>query len=256
LLNGQYGIHYRKIYGGNAECFKVDFNPPSFKRGKKMKNLKGVSAFCSWSGGKDSCLALYRAIQEGISPRYLLTMCVEEGGRTRSHGLSVDIIEAQAQSLGFPVITQNVSWSEYEKKYVVKLRHLKNDGIKCGIFGDIDIDENREWEEKVCQMAGLEPFLPLWKQKRLDLLQEFLSCGFKAVVVATNNEKLGKKFLGKLLDKTLVEEFKKLGIDPSGEEGEYHTVVVDGPIFSKVIHLNPGSDILRSGYWFKDFSLI
>lgn len=220
-----------------------------------MKNVKGISAFCSWSGGKDSCLALYRAIQEGISPKCLLTMCVEDGGRTRSHGLSVDIIEAQAQSLGFPVFTQNASWSEYENKYLEKLQQLRNDGIECGIFGDIDFEENKEWEEKVCQKAGLESFIPLWKQSRIDLLQEFLSIGFKAIVVATNDEKLGKKFLGKLLDKNLVEEFKNIGIDPSGEEGEYHTVVVDGPIFSKPLHLIPGSDILRSGYWFKDFSI-
>ncbi|MGE5341787.1 MAG: diphthine--ammonia ligase [Candidatus Omnitrophota bacterium] len=220
-----------------------------------MNDLTGVPFFCSWSGGKDSCLALFNAIGTGGLPRCLLTMCIEDGSRTRSHGLAVDVIRAQSESLNIPLILKNTSWADYETNFVESLRHLKNHGIEHGVFGDIDIDPNREWEEKVCRQAGVFPHLPLWKRERTGLLHEFMQNGFKALIVAANAEKLGEEFLGRMLDEPLIDAFKEKGIDPSGEEGEYHTVVIDGPIFSKPLDLQFGGNVLRSGYWFKDFCL-
>jgi uncharacterized protein (TIGR00290 family) len=220
-----------------------------------MNDWKGKKAFCSWSGGKDSCLALYKAIKTGLDVKNLFTMCIEEGERTRSHGLRSQVVEAQTESLNLPLLTCNASWDQYEEKFVARLQSLHKEGIEVGIFGDIDIEPNRQWEEKVCVRAGLKPYIPLWKVERSALLEEFLELGFKALVVASNEEKLGNRYLGRLLDSKLVEELTAEGIDPSGEEGEYHTVVIDGPIFSKPIDLQPGEQALRSGYWFQDFSV-
>ncbi|MGB7538381.1 MAG: hypothetical protein WBM17_07565, partial [Anaerolineales bacterium] len=104
--------------------------------------------------------------------------------------------------------------------------------------------------EKVSRAAGLEAFLPLWKAPRAALLDEFLRLGFHATIIATCDEKADKKYLGRALDAELIREFTRLGIDPSGEEGEYHTIVTDGPVFAQPLQLRMGARFYRSGYWF------
>jgi len=211
-----------------------------------------VSFLCSWSGGKDSCLALYRAAQAGASPRFLLTMLEEDGERSRSHGLRREVLQAQAAALGIPLVTRATSWDEYESVFVAALRDLKAAGVEAGVFGDIDLEEHLAWERKVCQMGGIEPHLPLWKTPRLALLDEFLACGFEATIVVVRQDKLDRAYLGQTLDAELVRQFAKLGVDPAGEEGEYHTVVTDGPIFSERLVLESGDAVFHSGCWLLD----
>lgn len=211
-----------------------------------------ISFVCSWSGGKDSCLALYRAVTAGAEPKSLLSMLREDGARSRSHGLPREVLQAQAASLGIPLMTKTASWSDYESVFIATLQELRAAGVEAGVFGDIDIDEHRLWEEKVCAAAGIGAYLPLWKASRLALLDEFLMLGFEATIVAVNGEKLDKAYLGRVVDIELVQEFVNLGIDPSGEEGEYHTVVTDGPIFSEPVRLETGEQVLYDGYWFLD----
>lgn len=211
--------------------------------------------FCSWSGGKDCCLALYRAIESGGVPGYLLTMFIENGQRTHSHGLSKDLIYAQAASLGIPLEKRSCGWNNYEEQFVDAVRELERSGMRAGVFGDIDFEENRQWEEKVCATSGIKTYIPLWQIPRNELIEEFLSLQFKAVIVAANDKLLGGEFLGRTLDRELISEFQDKRIDLSGENGEYHTVVFDGPIFSYPLILNPGKKVLRSGYWFLDFSI-
>jgi uncharacterized protein (TIGR00290 family) len=151
-------------------------------------------------------------------------------------------------------VTKTASWDDYESTFIVALEELKDAGVQVGVFGDIDIDEHRLWEEKVCDAAGIDAYLPLWKAPRLVLLGEFLLLGFDATIVTVNSEKLGKAYLGKLIGLELVKEFVSLGIDPSGEKGEYHTVVTNGPIFSEPVRLKPGEQSLHDGYWFLDVS--
>jgi diphthine-ammonia ligase len=215
---------------------------------------KGVSFVCSWSGGKDSCLALYRAMQAGGKPLFLLSMLREDGERSRSHGLLPDLLQAQASSLGIPLVTRTASWSDYEVVFIAALQELNAAGVRAGVFGDIDIDDHRLWEEKVCAAAGIGACLPLWKASRLELLDEFLDSGFEATVVVTKAERLGKDYLGRTLNRELVREFECLGIDPSGEEGEYHTVVTDGPIFSQPLGIERDERALHEGYWFLGIS--
>jgi len=211
-----------------------------------------VPFVCSWSGGKDSCLALYRAITAGAEPKSLFSMLQEDGTRSRSHGLPREVLRAQADSLGIPLVTKAASWPDYESVFIAALQELRATGVEAGVFGDIDIDEHRLWEEKVCDAVGIEAYLPLWKTPRLALLGEFLMLGFEATIVTVNGEKLDKAYLGRVIDLELVQEFVSLGIDPSGEEGEYHTVVTDGPIFSEPVRLKTGEQSLHDGYWFLD----
>lgn len=222
-----------------------DSNPPA----------KGTRFVCSWSGGKDSCLALYQAIQAGAKPSALLTMLQEDGRRSRSHGLALEVLQAQAGALGIPLVTRATSWDDYERAFIGALRELQAAGVQAAVFGDIDLQDHLEWERMVCREAELAPYLPLWQTSRATVLDAFWAAGFQATVIATNDEKLGREYLGKLLNPALVNEFERRGIDLCGEEGEYHTVVTDGPIFSRPLSLQLNETSLRSGYWFIDVEI-
>jgi len=210
--------------------------------------LKNARFFSSWSGGKDSCLALHRAVTAGAKPACLLTIIGEDGIRSRSHELRKDVLEAQAAAMGIPLIVRCASWAEYESVFIDALHEIRRKGVKSAVFGDIDFPPHLEWEEKVCSKADTTPYLPLWECDRETLLDEFLSLGYKALIVTVDEKKLDKKFLGRMIDHELVGEFKKTGIDPCGENGEYHTLVVDGPIFKKPLPIVTGACTEHSGY--------
>lgn len=216
---------------------------------------KGSSFFCSWSGGKDSCLSLYRAMQKGLIPSALLTMMIESGERSRSHGLPANLIQRQALSLGIPITFCSASWNNYEKQFIHTIKDFREEGIEVGIFGDIDLDDHRIWVEKVCNMTCISPFLPLWQEGRCALLSEFLELGFKATIISVKEGILDSRFLGRVMDQGLIAEIENLGVDASGEGGELHTVVTDGPIFSYPIRLKIEDIVLRDGYWFQDVSV-
>jgi uncharacterized protein (TIGR00290 family) len=209
---------------------------------------KNARFFCSWSGGKDSCLALHRARQAGAKPACLLTIISEDGIRSRSHGLRREVLEAQASALGLPLIIRCATWAEYESVFVDALHEIRRQGIKAGVFGDIDFPPHLEWEEKVCAQADLTAYLPLWENNRIELLREFLTLGYKALIVTVDEKKLDRKFIGRVIDEKIIAEFQKIGIDPCGENGEYHTLVVDGPIFSGPLSVRRGSITEHSGY--------
>ncbi len=219
------------------------------------ERISGQSCFCSWSGGKDSCLALYRAMQAGAHPKLLVTMMNEEGDRSRSHALPAQLIAAQGEALGIPTIVKSASWQEYEQRFLAVLRKLPEQGVGFGVFGDIDIAEHAAWERRVSAEAGLQAWLPLWQQPRLNLLGEFLDLGFRATIVSLKADLLDRRYLGRVLDRGLIDELIAAGVDPSGENGEYHTVVTDGPIFQSPLSLRFGEQVLHSGYWFQEVNL-
>ena len=221
-----------------------------------ITSIEGKSFVCSWSGGKDSCLALHRAMRMGARPQALLTMLAENGEQSRSHGLAASVLRAQAACLGIPLVARPARRDEYEPVFVAALQELKRaTGIEAGIFGDIELEAHRQWVERVCAAVGIETHLPLWQEPRAVLLDEFLSLGFRATIAATRDRELGNQYLGRVLDAPLVREFERLGIDPCGEGGEYHTVVTDGPIFSKPLGLTAGRITFRLGTWFLDVGL-
>lgn len=220
-----------------------------------MGSIDGESFFCSWSGGKDSCLALYQAVQSGGMPKALFTMMTEEGERSRSHGLSTDVVDYQASSLKIPQVKRSASWQTYEPIFLSAMREFKADGIECGVFGDIDLAEHRQWVERVCGFAGILPYEPLWWRNRKALLEEFLNLGFKAMIISVKDGLLSRDFLGRVIDRQVVVDMEDAGIDASGEEGEYHTMVIDGPIFSFPIYLDQKEKVVHNGYCFLDVSV-
>lgn len=192
-----------------------------------------MKAFVSWSGGKETVLSCYRAMQDkDVEVAYFLNMVSEDGKHSRSHGISSRLLKLQAESIGVPIIQVKTSWETYEEEFSKIVLTLKKNGIQAGVFGDIDLQGHRDWVEKICKDAGIKPILPLWEEKREKLLEEFIDLGFKSIVVATRAEVLGKEWLGRKLDKDFVEEIKAMkNVDPCGEKGEYHTFVYDGPVF-------------------------
>ena len=217
-----------------------------------MQSIDANPFFCSWSGGKDSCLALYCAIRQGGKPRCLLTMLDETGTRSHSHRLPKSLIEQQAERLGLPVIFRSATWNEYESEFISALLEMKNRNIHAGVFGDIDVESHRDWVLRVCAAASVVPYHPLWQRNRRELLEKFIRLNFKSMIVVVKDGQLDKSFIGRNIDELTIADLEEAGIDPSGELGEYHTVVIDGPIFSSEIHVRKKDRIVHDGYWFLD----
>ncbi|WP_422122103.1 diphthine--ammonia ligase [Planococcus sp. X10-3] len=189
----------------------------------------------SWSGGKDSALAYYRAVLEGNVPIALFTMFEEDGSKSRSHGLPMEILGAQAERLGLPLEIGKADWSGYEKEFIRHLKDFKENGIDMGVYGDIDLEDHRAWVHKVSDEAGMEVSHPLWGEPRRRLLEELVAEGFKAVITVVDTTRMPPEFLGREFTLELIEELEALGVDACGEEGEFHTVIIDGPIFVEPI---------------------
>lgn len=196
-----------------------------------MTNKK---AFCSWSGGKDSCLALRRAMKNGFDVRYLLTMFDEKENRSRSHAVPLELIQAQADALGIELVPAKASWQNYEKVFIEMLTKFQSQKITHGIFGDIDLQDHRDWEEKVCAASDIKAVLPLWLENRRKMVDEFLAENFKAVVVCVNEKFLDKSFCGRIFDENFVADLPAT-VDACGENGEFHTFVFDGGIFKNPV---------------------
>ncbi len=208
--------------------------------------------FISWSGGKDSALACYNAMKSGeIEVAYLLNMLSENGTHSRSHHLSVVALKLQAEAMGIPIVQRQATWGGYEEEFKKALAVFKEEDVQAGVFGDIDVQEHRDWVERVCSESGLNAMLPLWQRSRESLMDEFIAAGFKAVIVAVKLECMGSEWLGKQIDRQFVEDMKRLPqVDLCGENGEYHTFVYDGPIFKKPVEFIAGEKTLRDKRWF------
>lgn len=203
---------------------------------------------CSWSGGKDSCLALHRAIQQWGPPAALVNVLSEDGEHSRSHGLPTRVLEAQAEAIGAPMIFGRASWAEYEAVFVEILQGLRAEGITRCVFGDIDLQVHRDWEEMVCARAGMQAELPIWHGDHQALISEFISLGYKATLVTIDLDRVPERFLGRTLSPHTCARLTKLGIDVSGEGGEFHTVVTGGPIFSRRVSVMPQGTLRMSHY--------
>lgn len=182
-------------------------------------------------------------------------MLCEDGESSRSHGLPKPILEKQAENIGAQSVFRSASWDDYEEEFIAALKEFKKGGIDVGVFGDIDLAPHREWVERVCGIVGITPLLPLWKRKRRELLEEFIALGFTAQIIVVNEEKVDSSFLGKCIDSQSITDMEKAGIDPSGELGEYHTVVTKGPIFSSKVEVKIQGEEHQEGYRFLKMTL-
>ena len=206
--------------------------------------------FTSWSGGKDSCLACYQASARGLKVRYLVNMLTEDGKRSWTHGQSAELLQMQSQAIGIPLIQRRTTMANYETEFKNVLLALKREGISGGVFGDIDLDEHRQWIERICYQAKITSYLPLWGQAQEKVLRDFIDLGFEAVVVVAKANLFGEEWLGRKVDLDFLSELKKTGIQLCGESGEYHTFVTDGPLFKKRMEIRETNKVLKEGCWF------
>ncbi|HET6599427.1 MAG TPA: adenosine nucleotide hydrolase, partial [Burkholderiaceae bacterium] len=181
-----------------------------------------MNAFFSWSGGKDSMLALHRALAQGYRVQALLAMFDESGQRSRSHALSPALMQAQADALGLPLVVGRAGWADYEAVFIEQLRAFARQGVKTGLFGDIDLQSHRDWEERVCAHARLRAVLPLWQEPRRALVDELLALGYRARVVCVDARWLDASFCGREFDAAFLADLPA-GVDACGENGEFHT---------------------------------
>ena len=214
-----------------------------------MDKLKAIS---SWSGGKDSCLAYYKALKNGVEVECLLNFISRQSRRGCFHGLEGRLLKFQADLVGVPLVQKEVSpdMKLYESEFKEAVSEFKNSrNINAMIFGDIYLLEHQSWVERVCNDLKIEPVEPLWNNDPEKIIDEFIDAGFRSIIVSCKADVMGQEFIGRYVDRQLVEDLKKIGVCPCGEKGEYHTLVVDGPIFSKPIKIIEAEPILKEGFW-------
>lgn len=211
--------------------------------------MNGIPAIASWSGGKDSCLALYNSLRRGYDVKYLVNFISREYKRCCFHGIASDLIKLQASSIGIPLKQHEVTadMAEYENEFKTAVKGIE--GAEAMVFGDIYLDEHKVWVERVCSEIGIRAVEPLWNRKTTELLDEFIGLGFRTVVVSCQAEKLGKEFLGREVDRKFIREMEERNICPCGENGEFHTLVIDGPIFKRPIEILETGTVLKDGFW-------
>ena len=194
----------------------------------------------SYSCGKDSALALYRMIRAGHRPVAMLTTVNAKEDRSWFHGVSAEVIEEISKSLGIPLITCRCEPEGYLEAIEKGLAQAKDMGAQACVFGDIDIADHKTWNERLCQSAGLECIMPLWGGDREALIAESIDSGFKSMIKIVQKALLDDSFLGETLTRELVKKIKAAGADACGENGEYHTIVYDGPVFFFPVPLEAG----------------
>jgi uncharacterized protein (TIGR00290 family) len=216
--------------------------------------LKKEKVLISWSGGKDSAFALYE-IQENYSLEVvaLVTSVTEDYGRVSMHGVRQELLMAQADSLGLPLevlfITRGETNTQYEEKLQSLLERYAFTGVSAVIFGDIFLQDLREYREKNLSKIGMKGIFPLWNRKTELLSRSFITSGFKAVVTCIDSEALGGIYVGRTYDHEFLSSIPS-SVDPCGENGEFHSFVYDGPIFKRKIEISTGEVVVRDDRFF------
>jgi uncharacterized protein (TIGR00290 family) len=211
--------------------------------------------FC-WSGGKDSAMALH-ALQTVRNCRVsaLLTTITEEYDRISMHGVRRALLERQAESLGLPLhavlIPPQCINATYEARMKEALAEHFARGVRHVAFGDIFLEDLRVYREKNLAQVGMQALFPIWKRDTHELAREFVRLGFRAITVCVDPRVLEASFAGRELDASFFADLPP-GVDPCGENGEFHTFVFDGPIFRTPIAFRVGEKVLRDGFCFGD----
>ncbi len=211
----------------------------------------------SWSGGKDSALMLQALRRD---PRYrpaaLLTTVTGPDARISYHRVRVDLLDRQAAALDLPlykmVLTaEHAPNTEYIRAFGESAARLREAGIDTIAFGDIFLEDLRRWREERMAEIDMHPIFPIWGRDSVELMDEFLTTGFRARLVCVDAKKLGRDFAGRLLDRALLDDLPD-GVDPCGENGEYHSFVFNGPGFTAPVHLRVGQIEARDGRFYAD----
>jgi uncharacterized protein (TIGR00290 family) len=206
-------------------------------------------AAVSWSGGKDSCAALERS-RDAFEIVAALTMVDEPGERSRSHGIRIDRLRAQTSALGLAHVLRRCDWNSYEPEFEQGLRELKAaHGITHVVYGDIVYPEHRAWAERLSATAGLTAVEPLFGIPTLEVARGFVRSGARATIVAADASKLDATWLGTELSDGAIDRLIAAGVDPCGENGEYHTFVTWSPSFATPVSIAAGEVVQVRGYW-------
>jgi uncharacterized protein (TIGR00290 family) len=210
----------------------------------------------SWSGGKDSCLALYE-IQKTLDDRVasLLTTVTRDYDRISMHGVRRVLLERQAASLGFPLhqvlITKGASNREYETKLIEAVSAYRDQGIDSIVFGDLFLEDIKTYRDQFLARHGLRGIYPVWMRDTTAFVKEFIDLGFKALITCVNGHLLDSSFAGMIIDQSFLSTLPA-HVDPCGENGEFHTFVYDGPNFAQPVEFSVGETVSRDGFWFCD----
>lgn len=203
----------------------------------------------SFSGGKDSTLALDRARRDGLDVVYLFNIFEGVSGRVRFHGTRAPLIAAQASSLGIPLLQASTHPDDYETVFLRMLEQLQAEGIDGLIFGNIHLVDIRAWYEERVTARGFQYVEPLWLVPGIDLLQEFVARGYSSRLVSIDLARTPSEWLGRMIDRSFIETVvAHPSIDPCGERGEYHTFVENGPLFQTPIQTEVGPQVEMEGH--------
>jgi len=207
-------------------------------------------AIFNWSSGKDSAMALYKTLQENkFDVQCLLTSINSQFDRISMHGVRTSLLEKQAESIGLPLyklmLPEMPSMDVYSEVVGNAMSNFKSQGVEYSIFGDIFLEDLKTYREEQLAKVGLKAEFPIWKQPTRQLMENFIDLGFKAIVVCVDESKLDKSFVGRLLDKDFLRDIPE-NVDPCGENGEYHSFVFEGPIFTIPITFTRGEVVYKT----------
>lgn len=230
---------------------------------------KDNKAIFNWSGGKDSSLCLHKVLTDSqFDVKYLLTTLNGQNKRVSMHGVAEQLLDAQAESIGLPLkklfLPEFPTMGEYDTLISDLLKSLMAEGITTSIFGDIFLEDLREYREKQLESIGLRAEFPLWKIDTKDVAREFIKEGFKTIIVSVDARHLDESFAGRIFDESFLNDLPE-DVDPCGENGEFHSFVFDGPIFKKPIPFTKGETVYKEykshskenpnekfGFWYCD----
>jgi uncharacterized protein (TIGR00290 family) len=210
----------------------------------------------SWSGGKDSCLTLAEILrQEQLSVDALVTTVTEGYDRISMHGVRRTLLEQQAAALGIPLevvfIPQAATNDVYQARMEAAFERYRTAGVTRIAFGDLFLADIRKYREQWLARAGMTPIFPIWHRDTSDLARQFIDVGFEAILSCVDTRVLDCAFAGRSFDAALLADFPD-GIDPCGENGEFHTFVSDGPIFRRKVSVVRGEVVRRESWCFCD----
>jgi uncharacterized protein (TIGR00290 family) len=217
---------------------------------------RNTPVLVSWSGGKDSCFALYET-QTAAEYRVaaLLTTLTRDYDRISTHGVRRQLLEEQAASLGLLVhkvfISKDASNDEYEMKMGEAFAEYRGQGIDSIVFGDLFLADIRAYREEFLARHRMNGLFPVWKRDTSSFIREFIELGFKTIVTCVDSKMLDRSFVGRIIDEAFLSSLPA-SVDPCGENGEFHTFVFDGPTFARPVEFSLGEIVLRDSFWFCD----
>jgi len=222
---------------------------------KKISEGMSVMYGASWSGGKDSSLACYLAMQKGLA----ISRLVHFDRPNNLHGVDPALIRLQADLAGIPMVQKKVANEDFEREFRNTAEGLKQNGITGMVFGDIYLEPHKEWVDRVCGELGMTAEEPLWSMNTKKIMNDFLDLGFETIIASGKQELIDREWVGRKMDHAFIGYLKTKGLDICGENGEFHTFVTAGPLFKGRIEIAASTVTSRDGFWFiniKDYRVV